>query len=58
MAITLVVVVGSAALTHKAGLSSALGAFLAGMLLSETAYRHQIEVDLEPFKGLLIGVFS
>lgn len=57
MAITLVVVVGSAAVTHRAGLSSALGAFLAGMLLSETAYRHQIEVDLEPFKGLLIGVF-
>ena len=57
MAITLVVVVGSAAITHRAGLSSALGAFLAGMLLSETAYRHQIEVDLEPFKGLLIGVF-
>ncbi|MEP9355853.1 cation:proton antiporter [Xanthobacter sp. KR7-65] len=57
MAITLVVVVGSAAVTHAAGLSSALGAFLAGMLLSETAYRHQIEVDLEPFKGLLVGVF-
>lgn len=57
MAITLVVVVGASAVTHAAGLSSALGAFLAGMLLSETAYRHQIEVDLEPFKGLLVGVF-
>lgn len=57
MAITLVVVVGTAAVTRTAGLSGALGAFLAGMLLSETAYRHQIEVDLEPFKGLLIGVF-
>lgn len=57
MAITLVVVVGSATITHTAGLSGALGAFLAGMLLSETAYRHQIEVDLEPFKGLLVGVF-
>ncbi|MFG1346750.1 cation:proton antiporter [Xanthobacter autotrophicus DSM 431] len=57
MAITLVVVVGSSALTHAAGLSAALGAFLSGMMLSETAYRHQIEVDLEPFKGLLIGVF-
>ncbi|MFG1479086.1 cation:proton antiporter [Xanthobacter sp. V4C-4] len=57
MAITLVVVVGTAAFTRAAGLSGALGAFLAGMLLSETAYRHQIEVDLEPFKGLLIGVF-
>lgn len=57
MAITLVVVVGSSALTHAAGLSAALGAFLSGMMLSETAYRHQIEVDLEPFKGLLVGVF-
>ena len=57
MAITLVVVVGAAGITHAAGLSAALGAFLAGMLLSETAYRHQIELDLEPFKGLLIGVF-
>ncbi|WP_238123088.1 MULTISPECIES: cation:proton antiporter domain-containing protein [unclassified Xanthobacter] len=57
MAITLVVVVGTAGITRAAGLSGALGAFLAGMLLSETAYRHQIEVDLEPFKGLLIGVF-
>ena len=57
MAITLVVVVGAATFTRAAGLSGALGAFLAGMLLSETAYRHQIEVDLEPFKGLLIGVF-
>lgn len=57
MAITLVVVVGSAGVTRAAGLSAALGAFLAGMALSETAYRHQIEVDLEPFKGLLVGVF-
>lgn len=57
MAITLVVVVGSSAMTHAAGLSAALGAFLSGMMLSETAYRHQIEVDLEPFKGLLVGVF-
>lgn len=57
MAITIVVVIGAAGVTHAAGLSAALGAFLSGMLLSETAYRHQIEVDLEPFKGLLIGVF-
>ena len=40
-----------------AGLSTALGAFLAGLLLGETEYRHQIEVDLEPFKGLLLGLF-
>ncbi|WP_127089096.1 cation:proton antiporter [Aquabacter cavernae] len=57
MAISFVVVAGTAGLTHAAGLSSALGAFLGGMLLSGTAYRHQISVDLEPFKGLLIGVF-
>jgi len=57
MAVTLVVVAGTSGLTHAAGLSAALGAFLAGMLLSGTPYRHQISVDLEPFKGLLIGVF-
>lgn len=57
MAISFVVVAGTAGLTHAAGLSAALGAFLGGMLLSGTAYRHQIIVDLEPFKGLLIGVF-
>jgi CPA2 family monovalent cation:H+ antiporter-2 len=44
-------------LTERAGLSLALGAFLAGLLLAETEYRHQIEVDVEPFKGLLLGLF-
>lgn len=57
MAVTLVVVAGTAGLTQAAGLSAALGAFLSGMMLSGTAYQHQISVDLEPFKGLLIGVF-
>lgn len=57
MAITLLTVIGTAAATGAAGLSMALGAFLAGLLLSETEYRHQIEVDLEPFKGLLLGLF-
>jgi CPA2 family monovalent cation:H+ antiporter-2 len=57
MAITLFMVVGIAAATGAAGLSTALGAFLAGLLLSETEYRHQIEIDIAPFKGLLIGVF-
>ena len=42
---------------RRAGLSAALGAFLAGLLLSDSEYRHQIEVDLEPFKGLLLGLF-
>jgi CPA2 family monovalent cation:H+ antiporter-2 len=57
MAITLFMVVGVAAATGLAGLSTALGAFLAGLLLSETEYRHQVEIDLAPFKGLLIGLF-
>jgi monovalent cation:H+ antiporter-2, CPA2 family len=57
MAITVLIVVGVAGATGLAGLSAALGAFLAGLLLGETEYRHQIEVDLEPFKGLLLGLF-
>ena len=40
-----------------AGLSMALGAFLAGALLAESSYRHQIETDIEPFRGLLLGLF-
>ncbi len=57
MALTLLGVVGAAALTASAGLSLALGAFLAGLLLGETEFKHQTEVDLEPFKGLLLGLF-
>lgn len=57
MAITLVIVVGISAATGMSGLSVALGAFLAGLLLSDSEYRHQIEVDLDPFKGLLLGIF-
>lgn len=57
MALTLLVVVGAAVLTAGAGLSLALGAFLAGLLLGETEFKHQTEVDLEPFKGLLLGLF-
>jgi CPA2 family monovalent cation:H+ antiporter-2 len=57
MAITLLLLIGLASATGLAGLSSALGAFLAGLLLSETEYRHQIEIDIAPFKGLLIGLF-
>jgi CPA2 family monovalent cation:H+ antiporter-2 len=57
MAMTLLIAVGTAGATGHAGLSTALGAFLAGLLLSETEYRHQIEVDLAPVKGLLIGLF-
>ena len=57
MALTLLTVVGAATITATAGLSLALGAFLAGLLLGETEFKHQTEVDLEPFKGLLLGVF-
>jgi CPA2 family monovalent cation:H+ antiporter-2 len=57
MAMTLLIAIGTAGATGYAGLSTALGAFLAGLLLSETEYRHQIEIDLAPVKGLLIGLF-
>lgn len=57
VAIALFLVVGTAFLTASVGLSPALGAFLAGLLLSESEYRHQLEVDVEPFKGLLLGLF-
>ena len=43
--------------THAAGLSLALGSFIAGMMLSETEYRHQIEVDIRPFQNILLGLF-
>lgn len=51
----LVLVVGW--MTAEAGMSMALGAFLAGLLLADTAYRHQVEADIEPFRGLLLGLF-
>ncbi|NJN51807.1 MAG: potassium transporter TrkA [Gammaproteobacteria bacterium] len=57
MAMTLLVIITTAALTHAAGLSAALGAFLAGLILAETEFRHEIEVNSEPFKGLLLGLF-
>ncbi len=57
MALTLLSTLGIAALTEMAGLSTALGAFLAGLLLAETEFRHEVEVTIEPFKGLLMGLF-
>jgi CPA2 family monovalent cation:H+ antiporter-2 len=57
MAISLLILVVCAVGTGLAGLSVALGAFLAGLLLSDSEVRHHIEVDLEPFKGLLLGIF-
>ncbi len=57
LALILLVIVGTALATEQFGLSMALGAFLAGLLFAETEYRHEIEVDIEPFKGLLLGLF-
>lgn len=57
MALILLVVIAMAAATGVAGLSMALGAFLAGLLLAESEYRHAVEVSIEPFKGLLLGLF-
>jgi glutathione-regulated potassium-efflux system ancillary protein KefC len=56
-AAALLLVVGTAALMLVVGLSMALGAFLAGVLLAESEYRRELETDLEPFKGLLLGLF-
>lgn len=56
-AAALLVVLGSALLMQLGGLSMAMGAFLAGVLLSESAFRHQLEADIEPFRGLLLGLF-
>ncbi len=53
----LLVVLGAALLMEAVGLSMAMGAFLAGVLLSGSSYRHQIESDIEPFRGLLMGLF-
>ena len=57
MAVVLFIIVGAAAITYVSGLSLALGAFLAGLLLSETEYRHEIESVVEPLKGLFLGIF-
>ena len=56
-AASLLLVVATAALMHTVGLSMALGAFLAGVLLAESEYRRELETDIEPFKGLLLGLF-
>lgn len=56
-AAALLVVLAAAALMTYAGLSAALGAFLAGIMLAESSYRHELEADIEPFRGLLLGLF-
>ncbi len=56
-AAALLVVLGAALLMQQAGMSMALGAFLAGVLLAESSYRHELEADIEPFRGLLLALF-
>lgn len=57
IAAALFVVIGSGMLLQWAGLSMAMGAFLAGVMLAESSYRHELEADIEPFRGLLLGLF-
>lgn len=57
IAATLLVVVGTALIMQQSGMSMALGSFLAGVLLADSEYRHELEADIEPFKGLLLGLF-
>jgi len=56
-AAALLVVIATALLFNLVGLSMALGAFVAGLLLADSEYRHELEADIEPFKGLLLGLF-
>jgi glutathione-regulated potassium-efflux system protein KefB len=56
-AAALLVVLGAAALMQLAGLSMAMGAFLAGVLLADSSFRHELEANIEPFRGLLLGLF-
>jgi CPA2 family monovalent cation:H+ antiporter-2 len=56
-AASLLIIIGVAYLMQLAGISAALGAFLAGVLLANSEYRHELESDIEPFKGLLLGLF-
>jgi monovalent cation:proton antiporter-2 (CPA2) family protein len=56
-ATALLIVVGTALIVESVGLSMALGAFLAGVLLADSEFRHALEADIEPFKGLLLGLF-
>lgn len=57
IAAALFVVLGSGTLMQVAGLSMALGAFIAGVMLAESSYRHELEADIEPFRGILLGLF-
>jgi glutathione-regulated potassium-efflux system protein KefB len=56
-AAALLVVLGAALVMQVSGLSMAMGAFIAGVMLSESSFRHQLEIDIEPFRGILLGAF-
>ena len=57
IAVALLIVLGAATMMQLAGLSMAMGSFLAGVLLAESSYRHELEADIEPFRGLLLALF-
>jgi Kef-type K+ transport system membrane component KefB len=57
VATSLMIVISSTLLMEQVGLSMALGAFIAGVLLADSEYRHEVEANIEPFKGLLLGLF-
>jgi CPA2 family monovalent cation:H+ antiporter-2 len=57
LAAALLVVLGAAALTDAAGMSMAMGAFIAGLMLADSAFRHELEADIEPFRSILLGLF-
>src|SRR5437660_7549092 len=57
VAFSLFLVLGTAVLSNAVGLSMGLGAFIAGVMLAESEYRHELELDIDPFKGLLLGLF-
>ena len=57
IAAALFIVIASAVLMQFAGLSMAMGAFVAGVMLAESSYRHELEADIEPFRGILLGLF-
>ena len=57
IAAVLMLVVGASFLAHSLGFSYSLGAFMAGMMMAETQYKHQIEADLVPFRDILLGLF-
>ncbi len=57
VAAALLIVIGASILMQSIGMSMALGAFLSGVMLAESEYRHQLEADIEPFRGLLLGLF-